>query len=61
MFQRAIISIHSPNQEVPEYPQKHAIIPHVQRLFQVRPANSTRRDYLGTLQFDLIDTYFCSK
>ena len=57
----AIISIHLPNQEVPEYPQKHALIFQVQKLYQVRLANSTRRDYLGLVQFDLVNTYFCSK
>ena len=57
----AIISIHSPNQEVPGCPQKHALILHVQRPYQVCPANSTRRDYPGLVQFDLVNTYFCSK
>ena len=57
----AIISIPLPNQVVPEYPQKHALILHVQKPYQIRPANSTRHDYLGLVQFDLVDTYFCSK
>ena len=52
---------HSLNQEVLEYPQKHALILHVQKLYQVRPANSTRHDYLGLVKFDLVDMYFCSK
>ena len=33
--------IQLPNQEVPEYPQRHALIRHVQKLYQVRLANST--------------------
>ena len=57
----AIISIHSPNQGALEYHQKHALILHVQKLSQVRLANSTRRNYLGLIQFDLVDKYFCSK
>ena len=57
----AIISIHSPNQEVPEYPQKHASIFHVQKLYQAHVANSTGHNYLGLVQFDLVDTYFSSK
>ena len=57
MIQRsAIISIHLLNQEVRGYPQKHALILHGQKPFQVRPANSTRHDYLGPVQFDLVDT-----
>ena len=56
-----ITSIYSPNQEVPEYLQKHALILHVQKLYRVRPANSTRHNYLGFAQFDLVDTYFYSK
>ena len=54
-------SIYSPNQEVLEYPQKHALILHVQRLYWVRPANNTGHDYLVLVQFDLVDTYFYSK
>ena len=57
----AIISIHLPNQEALEYPQKHALILHVQKLYQVRLANITGHHYLGLVQFDLVDTYFCSK
>ena len=57
----AIISIHSPNQEVLEYPEKHAVILHVQKLYQVRLADSTRRNSLGLVQFDLVDTYFYSR
>ena len=57
----AITSIHSPNQEVPEYLQKHASILHVQKLYQVHPANNTGRSYLVLVQFDLINTYFYSK
>ena len=48
-------------QEVLEYPQKHALILHIQKPYQVRLANTTGRDYLGLVQFDLIDTYFYSK
>ena len=48
-------------QEVLEYPQKRALILHVQKLYQVRLENSTRHDYLGLVQFDLVDMYFCSK
>ena len=57
----AIISIHLPNQEVPEYPQKYALILQVQKPYQVRSANSARHDYLGLVQFDLVDMYFYSK
>ena len=57
----AIVSIHLPNQEVPAYPQKHVLILHVQKLYQVRLANSSRHDYLGLVQFDLVNMYFCSK
>ena len=57
----AIISIHSPNRGALEYPQKHALILHVQKLYQVRPANSTRNNYLGLVQFDQVDTHFYSK
>ena len=56
-----IVSIHLPNQEVPAYPQKHVLILHVQKLYQVRLANSSRHDYLGLVQFDLVNMYFCSK
>ena len=54
----AFISIHLPNQEVPEHPQKHALILHVQKLYQFRLANSKRQDYLGLVQFDLVSMYF---
>ena len=57
----AITSIYSPNQEVLEYPQKYASILHAQKLYWVRPANSTGHDYLVLVQFDLVDTYFYSK
>ena len=57
----AITSIHLPNQETLEYPQKHALIIHVQKLYQVRTENSTSYDYLGLVQFYLISTYFYSK
>ena len=56
-----IISIHSLNQEALEYPQKHALILHVQKAHQVHLADSTKHDYLGLVQFDLVDMYFCSK
>ena len=56
----SIISIHLPNQEVLEYPQKHALILHVQKPYQVHLAISTRRDYLDLVQFDLVATCFCS-
>ena len=54
-------SIHSPNQEVLEYPQKHALILHVQKLYQAHIANSIKLDYLDLVQFDLVDSYFYSK
>ena len=57
----ATTSIHTPNQEVLEFPQKHALILHVQKPYQVRAANNTRHDYLGLVQFDLFDTYLCFK
>ena len=56
-----ITSIHSPNQEVPEHPQKYASILHAQMLYRVRPVNSTGHDCLVLVQFDLIDTYFYSR
>ena len=56
-----IISIHLLNQEVREYPQKHALILHVQKPYRVRPANSRRHDYIVLVQFDLVDIYFYSK
>ena len=40
-----IISIHSPNQEVLEYPQKYALILQVQKLNRVPPANNTGLDF----------------
>ena len=49
-------SIPSPSQEVLEYLQKHTLVLHVQKPYQVRPANSTTHDYLGLVQFDLVDT-----
>ena len=55
MTQGGFTSIHLPNQEVPEYPQKHALILHVKRPYQVRPADNTTYDYLGLVQFDLVD------
>ena len=48
-------------QKVSEYPQKHASVLHVQKLYQVHLANSTGHDYLVFAQFDLVDTYFHSK
>ena len=54
----AIISIHSPNQEVHKYSQKHASILQAQKLYQSCPAKNTRCDYLALAQLDLIDTYF---
>ena len=56
-----ISSIHSPNQEVLEYPQKYASIFHAQKLYQVRPTNSTGHNYLVLVQFDLVDMYFHSR
>ena len=53
-------SIHSPNQEVPEYLQKYALILHVQKLYRALPANNTRHDFVVLVQFDLADTYFYS-
>ena len=57
----AIISIHSLNQNALEYPQKYALILHVQKLYWARPANNTRHDYLVPVQFGLVDMYFYSK
>ena len=54
-----IISIHSPNQEALEYPQKDALILHLKKFYQVHLAHSTGHDYLGHVQFDLVDTYVC--
>ena len=56
-----IISIHSPNQEVPGYPHECASILQEQKLYRIRPANRTEHDYLVAVQFDLIDTYFYSR
>ena len=56
-----ITSIHSPNQEVLEYPQNYESILHAQRLYRVRPANSTGYDYLVLVQFNLVNTYFYSR
>ena len=56
-----IIFIHSPNQEVLEYPQKYASVLHAQKLYRVRPTNSTGRDYLVPVQSDLVDMYFSSR
>ena len=56
-----ITSIHSPNQEVLEYPQKYASILHVQNPYEVRPANNIGHDYQVLVQFDLVDTYFYSR
>ena len=55
MTQGGLTSIHLPYQEVPEYPQKHALILHIKRPYQVRPADNTTYDYLGLVQFDLVD------
>ena len=57
----AITSIHSPNQEMPEYPQKSALILHVQNLYWVAPANNTGHGCLVLVQFNLINLYFYSK
>ena len=57
----AIISVHLTNWGVLEYPQEHALILHVQNLYQAHLANSRRHDYLGLVQFDLIGTHVCSK
>ena len=57
----AIISIRLPNQEVSEYLQKHALILHVQKLYQVHLINSTRHEYLGLVQFDPVVMFFYSK
>ena len=48
-------------QDVLEYLQKHALILHVQKPYHLRPVKSTRRDYLGLVQLDLVGTNFCSK
>ena len=55
MTQGGLTSIHLLYQEVPEYPQKHALILHIKRPYQVRPADNTTYDYLGLVQFDLVD------
>ena len=57
----AITSIHSTNQDVLEYPQNDASILHAQKLYRVRPANSTEHDYLVLVQLDLVDAHFCSR
>ena len=36
MTQGGLTSIHLPNQEVPEYPQKHALILHVKRPYRFK-------------------------
>ena len=56
-----ITSIHSPNQEVLEYPQKYASILRLQKLYLVHLANSTRHDCLVLVQFDLVYTFFYSR
>ena len=56
-----IISIHSHNMQLLEYPHKYASIFHAQKLYRVDPANSTERNYLVPAQFDLVDTCFCSR
>ena len=56
-----IISIHSLNQKVLDYPQKYASILHGKRLYQAHLANSTGRDYLVPVQFNLVKTYFYSR
>ena len=56
-----ISSIHPPNQEVLEYPEKNASILHIQKLYQDGPANNTRDDFVALAQFDLGDTYFYSR
>ena len=56
-----ITSINLPNQDVFEYPQKYALILHVQKLYWVRPANNTGHNCLVLVQFDLVDMYFYSK
>ena len=56
----AIISIHLPNQELLEYPQKHALILHVQKPCQAHPADNTTR-LPGSCRIRSIGTYFYSK
>ena len=60
-LQRPLTSIHLPNQEALEYPWKHALVLHVQKLYQIRPENRTRHICPGLVQFDLVDTYFYSR
>ena len=59
--QNAIISFNSRNQEVIEYPQKHASILDAQKLYWVRLANSAGHDYLILVQLNLVDMYFYSR
>ena len=48
-------------QEALDYPLEYASIFHVQKLNQVHLANSTKRNYQGPLQFDIVYTYFYSR
>ena len=54
----AIISVHSPNQEVLEYHQKHPLILHVQKFYKVHLAHSIGHDYLVLVQFDYYYYYY---
>ena len=57
----AIIFNHLPNQELLEHPQRHPLIAHKQKPYQIRLENTTGRDYPGLVEFNLINTYFYSE
>lgn len=52
------ISTDLPIQEVLMYPMKYASVLHVQKLCLVHLANSTKRNFLGLQQLDLVGMYF---
>ena len=50
-----------PIQEILAYLLEYESILHVRKLYQTHLANSTKRNYLALLQFDLFDTNFYSR
>ena len=56
-----ITSIHTPNQEMLEYPWKHVSILHAQKFCRAHPVNNTANDCLALVEFDLVDTYLYSR
>ena len=56
-----IVSIRSPNQEVPEYPQKYPSILDAQNPYKACPVNSAGHDCLVLVQFDPGDTFSYSR